>query len=155
MKTLKHLLMALLLLCGITANANVPDETVNGETAQYTVLPVYFNESDGLPGTVLSGSSQKQWESGTLNFEKAVSGIRITVFATDYESQMYNNFPITALAELEFYDGDGNKIEYTADDVTTNSLESTEGSLAALCDGDYSTFYHSTWKTGTTPTSTL
>ena len=58
-----------------------------------------------------------------------------------------------ALAELEFYDGDGNKIEYTVDDVTTNSLESSEGSLAALCDGNYSTFYHSTWATGTTPDS--
>ena len=136
---LRQLFTALLLLCGTVASAQD--------------FPLYFGAKDGLPGTVPSGSSQKQWESGTLNFGNEVNGLRITVFATTKTDELYNNFPMTALAELEFYDGDGNKIEYTADDVTTNSLESSEGSLAALCDGDYSTFYHSTWKTGTTPDS--
>ena len=135
----RQLFTALLLLCGTVASAQD--------------FPLYFGAKDGLPGTVPSGSSQKQWESGTLNFGNEVNGLRITVFATTKLDELYNNFPMTALAELEFYDGDGNKIEYTADDVTTNSLESSEGSLAALCDGDYSTFYHSTWKTGTTPDS--
>ena len=135
----RQLFSALLLLCGTVASAQD--------------FPLYFGAKDGLPGTVPSGSSQKQWESGTLNFGNEVNGLRITVFATTKTDELYNNFPMTALAELEFYDGDGNKIEYTADDVTTNSLESSEGSLAALCDGDYSTFYHSTWKSGTTPDS--
>ena len=135
---LRQLFTALLLLCGTVASAQD--------------FPLYFGAKDGLPGTAPSGSSQKQWESGTLNFGNEVNGLRITVFTTN-SNQKYNNFPMTALAELEFYDGDGNKIEYTADDVTTNSLESSEGSLAALCDGNYSTFYHSTWQTGTTPDS--
>ena len=134
----RQLFTALLLLCGTVASAQD--------------FPLYFGAKDGLPGTAPSGSSQKQWESGTLNFGNEVNGLRITVFTTN-SNQMYNNFPMTALAELEFYDGDGNKIEYTADDVTTNSLESSEGSLAALCDGNHSTFYHSTWQTGTTPDS--
>ena len=135
---LRQLFTALLLLCGTVASAQD--------------FPLYFGAKDGLPGTAPSGSSQKQWESGTLNFGNEVNGLRITVFTTN-SNQLYNNFPMTALAELEFYDGDGNKIEYTADDVTTNSLESSEGSLAALCDGNHSTFYHSTWQTGTTPDS--
>ena len=109
-----------------------------------------FDTTGGLPGTVIG--SNHVWESPVI--EASTNGARITVLATNGGSNMYNynGYPIVALGELEFYDGNGNKINYTASNVTTNSLEASEGSLAGLCDGDYSTFYHSTWSgNGTTP----
>ena len=141
---IKNLLATLLLLfC-------TPIGAYNQESANFISLPVYFNTEDGLPGT-LEGSNHV-WESETMYFETPMSGIRITVFDIN-AGEYYNNFPLVALGELEFYDDNGNKINYTSSNVTTNSLESTEGSLAALCDGDYSTYYHSTWSNGTTPNS--
>ena len=106
-----------------------------------------YTTDDGLPGT--QQGSNHVWESSLLSGK--TRGVRITVLATNSNSY-YNGFPLVALGELEFYDGNGNKINYTASNVTTNSLEGTEGSLAGLCDGDYSTFYHSTWSgNGTSP----
>ena len=110
-----------------------------------------FTTADGLPGTVTG--SNHIWESPVIN--SSTNGVRITVLATNGGSNKYYyaGYPIVALGELEIYDGNGNKINYTASNVTTNSLEGTEGSLAALCDGNYSTFYHSTWSgNGTKPT---
>ncbi|MBQ8270426.1 MAG: leucine-rich repeat protein [Bacteroidaceae bacterium] len=121
-------------------------------SAESTSLPIYFTTADGLPGTT-SGSNYV-WSSGTLHFDSAKQGIRITVFGNSGDNggtTTFNGYPMVALGELEFYDGNGNKIAYTASCVTTNSLESSEGSLANLCDGSYSNFYHSTWKNGTTP----
>ncbi len=93
------------------------------------------------------------WKSDLIEFNSPTNGLRITMFENNSGAgtNEFNGFPIIALGELEFYDGDGNKIDYTANDVTTNSLESSEGSLAGLCDGDYSTFYHSTWSYGSSP----
>ena len=136
----KYLFATILFLCGIAASA---------ESAS---LPIYYTTTDGLPGTT-SGSNYV-WDSGTLHFDSAKQGIRITVFDNNGDNggrATYEDYPMVAIGELEFYDGNGNKIAYTAPNVTTNSLESTEGSLANLCDGDYSTFYHSTWSSGTIP----
>ena len=93
------------------------------------------------------------WNSDLIEFNSPTNGLRITMFENNSGAgtNEFNGFPIIALGELEFYDGDGNKIDYTANDVTTNSLESSEGSLAGLCDGNYSTFYHSTWWNGSRP----
>ena len=93
------------------------------------------------------------WNSDLIEFNSPTNGLRITMFENNSGAgtNEFNGFPIIALGELEFYDGDGNKIDYTANDVTTNSLESSEGSLAGLCDGNYSTFYHSTWLNGSSP----
>ena len=125
---------------------NVPNGSVEGDfifgenTHEYTT-------DDGLPGKLFS--PHYEWVSPRLPGK--INGIRITVLATNGgpNDEYYNGYPIVALGELEFYDGSGYPISYT---VATNSLEGTEGSLANLCDGDYSTFYHSTWSGyGTTP----
>ena len=107
-------------------------------------LPLFMNNEDGLPGNVVNNCLV--WESDLLSFKNAQSGIRITVFETN-TADSYNGYPVVALGELEFYDANNNKIEYN---VTTNSLESTS-LLAYINDGSISTFYHSTWRNGTTP----
>ena len=114
-----------------------------------TLEPVYFDSADGMPGTMTDG--HHIWESSLINCDGKINGVRITVFETSGSNNFYNGYPMVTLGELEFYDAQGNKIEYTADNVTTNSLETSEGSLDALRDGAYSTFYHSKWNTGTTP----
>ncbi len=127
---------------------NATNGSIEGDFvfARTKVPPLQFTTDDDLPGTVIG--SNYIWESPVIN--RSTNGVRIRVLATNV-SDSYRGYPIVALGELEFYDGNGNKINYTASDVTTNSLESTEGSLAGLCDGDYSTYYHSTWRSGTVP----
>ena len=115
--------------CGIKA-LNVAENTY------------YLNDNDGLPGTLVDG--HLVWESPIMEFSAPVDGVRFTYMASgEYDS---NGIPLAAIAELELFDATGNKIEYTAADVSTNSLEFNDGSsLEALCDGDAETFYHSAW----------
>ena len=110
-------------------------------------LPLLMDGENGLPGEAVGDNIV--WESGMLFFESEQNGIRITTVETN-TGDLYNGFPMVALGELEFYNVLGERISYT---VTTNSLESTEGSLDALYDDSYSTYYHSTWSNGTTPNS--
>ena len=130
----KSLLVALLLLCSTVASAQ--DFSYHFTTTNCT-----------------DNGSNLIWNSDLIEFNSPTNGLRITMFENNSGAGTndFNGFPIIALGELEFYDGDGNKIAYTANDVTTNSLESSEGSLAGLCDGNYSTFYHSTWWNGSHP----
>ena len=113
-------------------------------------LPLMVNNEDGLPG--VDNGNNLVWESDMLSFETAQNGIRITTFETA-EGDSYSGYAMLALGELEFYDIMGNKIAYES--VTTNSLESTEGSLDALYDGNYATYYHSTWSNGTVPNAAV
>ena len=121
----------------------------NGDFIFQNTTSLEFAGDDGLPGEV--NGYNHLWESPLIDVVD--NKVRIQVLETNGGAGVYeyNGFPIVTLGELEFYDGNGNKISYTADNITTNSLESTEGSLAALCDGDYSTYYHSTWNNGTIP----
>lgn len=118
-----------------------------GTVAGAATQPIYFGQENGLPGSNESG--QTVWESPVITLDAATEGVRITVFGTNGLGSLRNEIPMVALGEIEFYDADGNKIEYTGADVITNSLEETEGSLDALCDNDYESFYHSTWNQGT------
>ena len=129
MKTLKHLFTALLLLCS--------SGSVWAQDA-YT----------SLPKEIVTSSSVSPWTSEVLRFEEPIRGIRVTYFYTAGAGNIYsgNNKPMVALSELSITDADGNPVAYN---VTTNSLEESEGSLEALYDNDTNTFYHSVWKQGT------
>ncbi len=50
-----------------------------------------------------------------------------------------------ALGEFYLYDGSGEPIELSAENLATNAQETSEGPIANLCDGDISTFWHSAW----------
>ena len=131
------------------------------DPATVTKLPLIVDMSDGLPGElseipnstnwfVMDHKYRTTWESPLYNLEEAVNGVRLTVFDTRI-NESHNDFPMIAIGELEFYDADGNLIEYSANNVTTNSLETTEGSLFHLNDGNVETFYHSIWSSYTYP----
>ena len=128
MKTLKHLFTALLLLCSCGS--------VWAQDA-YT----------SLPKEIVTSSSVSPWTSEVLRFEEPIEGIRVTYFQTSGINNIYseNNKPMVALSEISITDADGNPVAYS---VTTNSLETSEGSLDALYDNDTSTFYHSKWQEG-------
>ena len=127
MKTLRNLFTAVLLLCYVAVWAQ----------DVYTTLPKEVN---------VPSSDNSPWTSEVLRFEKPVDGIRVTYFET-YNATIYNgnNRPMVALSELSIIDADGDSVGYS---VTTNSLETSEGSLSALFDNDTESFYHSKWREG-------
>ncbi len=107
---------------------------------------ISFDTSHGLPGTITG--KNYVWKSPEINLGKAVNGVRITFLETE-GGDSHNGFPIVALGELEVYNSNNNKITFSK--VSTNSLKTSEGSIEALNDGKYSTFYHSKWNKGTSP----
>ena len=77
----------------------------------------------------------------------------LELFTPDYTSLIPSNANAKQVAAVQ------NKADYTANDglivdasqLSSNAVEPTEGSLAALIDNDRSTFFHSTWtETNTT-----
>lgn len=113
-------------------------------------LPIIADMNDGLPGVEENRAYTMPypklfvWTSPVYNLQESVDGIRLTVFETCI-NELYNGFPMIAVSELEFYDGNGNKIGYSSMDVKTNSLEILEGHLSYLNDGNKESFYHSLW----------
>ncbi|MBQ3121622.1 MAG: hypothetical protein IJC08_03385 [Bacteroidaceae bacterium] len=91
--------------------------------------------------------------------DEATSTIRLTVFSTNNVDNNFPNgftqnssaFPTFALGEIRLFDGEGNKVEVTADMITTNALALNEGSIDALVDDDLTTHFHSTYSDGEVP----
>lgn len=99
-----------------------------------------------LPFTYTTNSGDFAQE---MNLGTPVSGIRLT-FLTNKGTGAYNGYPLIALRALEIVDkSTGAALELNEELVTTNSLETSEGNMAALFDGDDATFYHSIWANGT------
>jgi hypothetical protein len=79
-------------------------------------------------------------------FSDKVETLRITVNRTQGNTKYF------CLSELEFCDADGQKIELTASDITSNAdhnaLNPTPdgGGIPALLDGETSTYFHSAWR---------
>ena len=104
---------------------------------------------DGLPGEMQSYGGY-YWESPMYRLAQTTDVLRFTIIKTNngacYSGTSYV-FP--TFAEFELYDGDGNKIELTADNFSSNSVHPTDGiGLAGLCDGDKETHYHGAYKAG-------
>lgn len=57
---------------------------------------------------------------------------------------------ISEPASIQVVFGESKQIPLTADQLSTNAQEPSEGPLAGLVDGNTSTFFHSTWSGGTT-----
>lgn len=78
-----------------------------------------------------------------------VEKLRITVIQTSGKEPA----KFFCLSELQFYDADGQPIVLTASDITSNADHNTlnpgatdGGGIAALLDGQTSTYFHSAWK---------
>ena len=121
---------------------------------EYVTLPkVYTAENPHqTPLGTLVNNNRYDWEQLVV-LNEAVDGIRLTFLETNVGSAAsdgkYKNYPMVALSGLEVLDADGNALALSSSLVSTNSLETSEGSLENLFDGETSTFYHSIWGNGT------
>lgn len=118
-----------------TSLNNIPAQIKKFEASVYNIKP--------LPREITDWSKP-------IIVPEAVNGIRLT-FLENKGGGKWNNYPMIDLKELEIIDNTGTKVVLTADNVTSNCVEESEGSLAGLFDGtgEGSTFYHSIWSTGT------
>ena len=121
---------------------------------EYVTLPkVYTAENPHqTPLGTLVNNNRYDWEQLVV-LNEAVNGIRLTFLETNVGTAAsdgkYKGYPMVALSGLEVLDADGNAIALSSSLVSTNSLETSEGSLENLFDDETSTFYHSIWGNGT------
>ena len=121
---------------------------------QFVTLPkVYTAENPHqTPLGTLVNNNRYDWEQ-LIVLNEEVNGIRLTFLETNVGSSAsdgkYKNYPMVALSGLEVLDADGNELALEAANVSTNSLETSEGSLENLFDDNTTTFYHSIWGNGT------
>ncbi len=121
----------------------------------FVTLPVFYDNDDGLPGTV-SSIDTRTWTSPGIRFQEPIEKFRITYV----RSENFNGGVVGSqdraivLGELIIMDADGNRVTMTGDMVQTNAIEPSEGSLAGLFDGTFDAngnltavgdFYHSPW----------
>ena len=132
-------------------------------------LPITFTEDDGLPGiyqdyTYYPWPEFTQWsetytlygfESRIIKLDAAVTKLRFTVMDTNTEDyHQGTDFKCFALSEFYILDERGKKLTLTESNFATNAQEVTEGAMAGICDGDYGTYFHSSWSSSTYPLST-
>ena len=121
---------------------------------EFVTLPkVYTAENPHqTPLGTLVNNNRYDWEQ-LVALGEAVEGIRLTFLETNVGSAAsdgkYKGYPMVAISGLEILDADGNVLPLSVNHVSTNSLETSEGSLENLFDGEASTFYHSIWGNGT------
>ena len=121
---------------------------------QFVTLPkVYTSENPHqTPLGTLVNNNRYDWEQLVVLNEN-VNGIRLTFLETNVGTAAsdgkYKGYPMVAISGLEVLDADGNALALSSSLVSTNSLETSEGSLENLFDGESSTFYHSIWGNGT------
>ena len=121
---------------------------------EFVTLPKVYTAEDphNTPLGTLVDNTHYDWEQ-LIVLNEEVNGIRLTFLETNVGSAAsdgkYKNYPMVALSGLEITDNNGNHLALTAANVSTNSLETSEGSLENLFDDDNSTFYHSIWGNGT------
>ena len=121
---------------------------------EYVTLPKVYTAEDPhhTPLGALVNNNRYDWEQLVV-LNEAVNGIRLTFLETNVGTAAsdgkYKGYPMVALSGLEVLDADGNALALSSSLVSTNSLETSEGSLENLFDGETSTFYHSIWGNGT------
>ena len=121
---------------------------------EYVTLPkVYTSENPHqTPLGTLVNNNRYDWEQLVV-LNEAIDGIRLTFLETNVggaaSDGKYKGYPMVAISGLEVLDADGNALALSSSLVSTNSLETSEGSLENLFDGETSTFYHSIWGNGT------
>ena len=128
----------------------------NAISTEYTKMPIEFKQADTpiegyyyIEGAELNVEGLISYNSPMYRFQNKVETIRITV------KRAANNREFFCLSELAIYDGNGEKIFLTENDVTSNADHNTlnpnvpdGGGISALFDEDTQTFFHSTWMAG-------
>ncbi len=126
---------------------NVKDNPISTE---YTKMPIQFNraENNWIEGAEWFDVSKRimGYTSPLYRFEGKIENFRITVKSNKNQAAYF------CLSKLEFFDGNGQKIELTEDNISSNadhnSLNGTPdgGGFAALFDEDNNSFFHSAWQ---------
>ena len=120
---------------------------------------IVFNAQSetALPGTLANG--QYTWVSPTITAPAGFKTLRLTFGGNIGDGKDHNHYPHVAIAEFYLFDKDGNRVELTAENFSSNATETNEGKsgLHALCngfdvkqesEGDYDWYWHSYWSAG-------
>lgn len=121
-------------------------------------FPIQLTTADGLPvQTSDAAKAFNGWTSTTYKFAEPIEGFRMTVTHCSWQDAMSTSangsrgYVFFTMGEFYLYDGNGAKIALTADNFTSNAAEAAStgdgGGLAALCDGDETTYFHTTYST--------
>lgn len=93
-----------------------------------------------------NADNRYEFTSQLYSFAYPVTTLRFTFLDSFCPNGAGKGDPVfVALGEFYLYDGEGNLVELTADNFSTNAQESSEGPIANICDGDISTYFHSDW----------
>ena len=123
----------------------------NPISTEYTKMPIQFNQAENgwIEGAEWFDESKKimGYTSPMYRFQGKIQNFRITV------KKNKNNAAHFCLSKLEFFDGNGAKIELTSDNLTTNADQNTTGDadgggIDALFDEDNNSYFHSSWQNG-------
>ena len=126
----------------------------------YSQFPITINRSTTtkinkyylLEGAVANSRNIATFTSPLYRFTEPLTKIRFTVKETG-NNQVNNGslYPFFSLGELELYDELGERIELTVENLYTNACHNTLNNASdgqgvpALIDGNYDTFFHSTY----------
>ncbi len=109
------------------------------------------NSVDAFPFTVTASQEPNadgryEFTSKVYSFMYPVTNLRFTFLDSFCPNGSGKGNPVfVALGEFYMYDADGELIELTAENFSTNAQEASEGPIANICDGDISTYFHSDW----------
>ena len=98
-----------------------------------------------------SNETYATYTSKLYSFKEPLTKVRFTVKGTGSD-MLCGGYPYFHLAELELYDENSEKIELTAENVYSNACHNSLGGndgagIPGLIDGDYNTYFHSTYST--------
>ena len=123
----------------------------NPISMEYTKMPIQFNQASNgwIEGAEWFDESHKimGYTSPLYRFQGKVENFRITV------KKNKNGGAYFCLSKLEFFDGNGQRIELTSENLTTNADQNTTGDadgggIDALFDEDNNSYFHSSWQNG-------
>ncbi len=110
-------------------------------------FPFTVGEADGTVATKADG--RFEFTSKTYNVAYPITNLRFTFLESYNENGAAcldsGKYPQIAIAEFYLYDGEGNPIDLTEENFSTNAQETSEGPMANICDGEKGNFWHSAW----------
>ena len=130
--------------------ATIENVKNNPISSEYTNMPIKLNQGENgwIEGAEWFDQSKKivAYTSPLYRFQSKISNFRITV------EKSRNGQRYFCLSELQFFDGNGQPIYLTENDITSNADHNTlndspdGGGIPALFDEDYDTYFHSAWQ---------
>ena len=135
----------------------------------YDVLPITLVAPEGQKqlGSVVdytgypnvtSNTSKYVYTSPTFVLEQPIEELYLTFIHTN-DGDHGGGYECTALANLAIFDENGEQLELTAEDFSTNAQEPSEGAIEGICDvyadgtPDVSTYWHSLWSSSNKSTN--